>query len=417
MAIYPEEYKQELPGILDWFDDRACIRKGSWLGTEFPYKNGWIIEPISDSTLYPAYYLISHYVNNGTLTPEDMTEEFFDYVFLGKGEQKGKEKISKSKGGAEHVAEAAKIYGIDAMRLYYAHVGSPFVDIEWDADAVYKYKNKILNLYSFISSLRTLDKPPHPHLDTWIQTMMQRRIHTIRTNFDIYNLRVAANEIFFEMQKDIQWYIKRGGGNKQIIEQIVTTLIQLMTPFTPHLSEELWHMNHSSFVSTERYPTFNQSTCSDASEVNEYLIQQLLNDTQEILKVTGISPKKICFYTSPQWKQDLYKKAITLEEQQELNIGILMKDAMTNPNLRTHSKEISKIAGKLAREVKKLNASDRKRYLTEINEQEFLTHEKSFLEQTFSCTVEIYSSDDEKRYDPAGKARFADPLRPAIYVE
>ena len=94
-----------------------------------------------------------------------------------------------------------------------------------------------------------------------------------------------------------------------------------------------------------------------------------------------------------------------------------MKDAMTNPNLRTHSKEISKIAGKLAREVKKLNASDRKRYLTEINEQEFLTHEKSFLEQTFSCTVEIYSSDDEKRYDPAGKARFADPLRPAIYVE
>ena len=54
MNIYPGEYKTELPKVLDWFGDRAVIRKGSWLGTEFPFKKGWIIEPISDSTLYPA---------------------------------------------------------------------------------------------------------------------------------------------------------------------------------------------------------------------------------------------------------------------------------------------------------------------------------------------------------------------------
>jgi leucyl-tRNA synthetase len=44
MNIFPQEYKEEMPGILDWFDDRACIRKGSWLGTDFPFKKGWIIE-------------------------------------------------------------------------------------------------------------------------------------------------------------------------------------------------------------------------------------------------------------------------------------------------------------------------------------------------------------------------------------
>ncbi|RLF51931.1 MAG: leucine--tRNA ligase, partial [Thermoplasmata archaeon] len=86
MNIYPVEYKNEMPGVLDWFDDRACIRKGSWLGTEFPFKKGWVIEPISDSTLYPAYYVISRYVNNKRILPGEMTEEFFDYVFLGRGE-------------------------------------------------------------------------------------------------------------------------------------------------------------------------------------------------------------------------------------------------------------------------------------------------------------------------------------------
>jgi len=477
MSIYPEEYKQELPGILDWFDDRACIRKGSWLGTEFPYKKGWTIEPISDSTLYPAYYLLSKYVNNNQIRAEEMTEEFFDYIYLGKGTpknelwdqirddatywypvdinlggkehktvhfpvflmnhiaimpesfrpqgifvhwwvtQKGKEKISKSKGGAEHVAEAAKIYGIDAMRLYYAHVGSPFVDIEWNSEAVHKYKNKILNMYSFITNLMTIDKPSHKHLDTWIRSIIQRRIQTIQTNVEIYNLRVAANEIYFELPKDIQWYLKRGGGNKTILRDIVTIMIQLMTPYTPHLSEELWHRDHSNFVSTDTYPQFNQAHCSDAAEVEEYLLQQLLTDTQEILKVTGIKPQKICFYTSPAWKQDLYARAIDLDEKQSLNVGVLMKEAMADPDLRSHSKDVSKFTGKLAREVKKLNDSDKKRYRTKTNEQKFLHDEIPYLKETFSCTIEIYSADDENRYDPNGKARFAEPLRPAIYVE
>ncbi|MGF3554087.1 MAG: leucine--tRNA ligase, partial [Thermoplasmatota archaeon] len=90
MNIYPKEYKDEMPRVLDWFDDRACIRKGSWLGTEFPFKKGWIIEPISDSTLYPAYYIVSKYVNEEKIKPDEMTQEFFDYIFLGKGEPKNK---------------------------------------------------------------------------------------------------------------------------------------------------------------------------------------------------------------------------------------------------------------------------------------------------------------------------------------
>ncbi len=83
MNIYPQEYKDELPKILDWFGDRAAIRRGSWLGTEFPYKKDWIIEPISDSTLYPAYYVISPYVNQKKISVKEMTDEFFNYVFLG----------------------------------------------------------------------------------------------------------------------------------------------------------------------------------------------------------------------------------------------------------------------------------------------------------------------------------------------
>jgi leucyl-tRNA synthetase len=86
MNIQPQEYKDNLPGILDWFKERACARLGNWMGTPFPYDERWTIEPISDSTLYSAYYIISGMVNAGTLDPEKLDDSFFDCVFLGKGD-------------------------------------------------------------------------------------------------------------------------------------------------------------------------------------------------------------------------------------------------------------------------------------------------------------------------------------------
>jgi len=85
MTIKPEEYHRDMPSVLDWFKDRACVRQGSWLGTKFPFDEKWIVEPISDSTLYPVYYIVSKYINEGSIKAELINDSFFDYVFLGKG--------------------------------------------------------------------------------------------------------------------------------------------------------------------------------------------------------------------------------------------------------------------------------------------------------------------------------------------
>ncbi len=86
MFILPEQSKKNLPKILDWFDDRACARQGTWLGTKLPFDRSYTIEPIADSTLYPIFYLISLYTNQNKITKDQLTEEFFDYVFLDEGD-------------------------------------------------------------------------------------------------------------------------------------------------------------------------------------------------------------------------------------------------------------------------------------------------------------------------------------------
>ncbi len=86
LATFPEEYARELPGIIDWFEDRPCTRHGRWLGTPFPLDPAWTIEPIADSTFYMAYFVVRRFVSTGRLRTEQLTDAFFDYVFLGRGD-------------------------------------------------------------------------------------------------------------------------------------------------------------------------------------------------------------------------------------------------------------------------------------------------------------------------------------------
>ena len=85
MKILPEEIRNEFNNVVDWLRERACARQHG-LGTKLPWDKNWIIESLSDSVIYMAYYTIAKYVNNKEITSENVSDAFFDYIFLNKGE-------------------------------------------------------------------------------------------------------------------------------------------------------------------------------------------------------------------------------------------------------------------------------------------------------------------------------------------
>ena len=95
MKFYPPEIRDNFHYTIDWLKDWACTRdKKTSIGTTLPFDETQVIESLSDSTLYMAYYTISHYLQAGKLKSDKiLNEEFFDYVFLGKGDI---DKVSKS---------------------------------------------------------------------------------------------------------------------------------------------------------------------------------------------------------------------------------------------------------------------------------------------------------------------------------
>ena len=55
------------------------------MGTKLPWDKEWLVETLSDSTIYMAYYTLSKFVNQEKVTPDHLTPEVLDYVFFGKG--------------------------------------------------------------------------------------------------------------------------------------------------------------------------------------------------------------------------------------------------------------------------------------------------------------------------------------------
>jgi leucyl-tRNA synthetase len=84
MRLIPEEIRTEFENKVDWLKDKACARRKG-LGTNLPWDKEWLIESLGDSTIYMSYYILAKYVNAG-MKIDDLVPEFFDYIFLGKGD-------------------------------------------------------------------------------------------------------------------------------------------------------------------------------------------------------------------------------------------------------------------------------------------------------------------------------------------
>ncbi|MGE5457330.1 MAG: leucine--tRNA ligase, partial [Methanococcaceae archaeon] len=137
----------------------------------------------------------------------------------------------------------------------------------------------------------------------------------------------------------------------------------------------------------------------------------------EIIRVTKMTPQKVHFYTAPAWKAAVVKCACEMQLEASLDVGTLIKTLLANPDLKRFGKDIPKFVQKIVQEFKS-GGADRYEIFAGpgLDEQFLLKESASFLETEIGCPVEIHSA-DSPAYDPEKKSRFAEPLRPAIYIE
>lgn len=94
MKIIPSDMKKDFKEAIEWVRRRACARTRG-LGTSLPWDKAWVIESLSDSTIYMAFYTVNHVLRSNGVKPEQLTDEVWDYIFLGIGKP---EEISRKTG-------------------------------------------------------------------------------------------------------------------------------------------------------------------------------------------------------------------------------------------------------------------------------------------------------------------------------
>jgi len=92
LETFSTEARTMLEHTVDWLKEWACSRTYG-LGTRLPWDPQFLIESLSDSTIYMAYYTVAHLLHkdlsgqvlgDANIPPEKMTEEVWDYVFMEK---------------------------------------------------------------------------------------------------------------------------------------------------------------------------------------------------------------------------------------------------------------------------------------------------------------------------------------------
>jgi leucyl-tRNA synthetase len=94
-AVLPDEARQWFYSTIEWLNDWPCARR-SGMGTKLPWDKDWIVETLSDSTIYMAYYSVSKFVNQEKIGPDNLTTDVLDYIFFGKGSPANLAKAAKT---------------------------------------------------------------------------------------------------------------------------------------------------------------------------------------------------------------------------------------------------------------------------------------------------------------------------------
>lgn len=175
-------------------------------------------------------------------------------------------KMSKSKGNIVSPEAIIDKFGADTARLFILFAAPPERDLEWNDQAVegcYRFINRVWRfVYDYVQScggenaeageLSRKDKD----MRRLVHTTIKRVTDDAGTRFN-FNTAISA---IMELMNGLYQYREVAGYNKAVMAEAVDTLVLLLAPFIPHVTEELWQdLGHGESVHKQKWPVVDEA--------------------------------------------------------------------------------------------------------------------------------------------------------------
>jgi len=320
-------------------------------------------------------------------------------------------KMSKSLGNVVDPAEISSKYGPDTARLFILFAALPEKELEWSDKGVngsFRFLNKVYNLINENSaniSLKHCEELELNDNDKYVLSKMNITVKKVTEHIENFQFSLAIGKIM-EYVDALQKYKNK---NREVFGNSIKNLCLMLLPFTPHISEEMWHIiKGNGFASLQAWPTYDENKIDKRSEAVAYLVENTRNDVIEILKLVKIDkPKKITIFVADKWKYDFMLKLKDIMKRTR-NAGEIIKEIISG-DLKIYDQEITKLVPKLLKHETKIPQT----VLDQNIEFHALNDSSENFAEEFKCNFEVIIS--EKTKDE--KAKQALPSKLAILVE
>ncbi|MGM9646440.1 MAG: class I tRNA ligase family protein, partial [Eubacteriales bacterium] len=165
------------------------------------------------------------------------------------------EKMSKSRGNVVNPDDVIAEYGADTLRLYEMFIGDFEKAAPWNPASIRGCKR-------FLDRVAALSETASGKgVTKELEGSLHKLIKKVTNDIDDmkFNTAIAAMMSFINEVYDL--------GRITVDEY--ETLLKLLNPFAPHMTEELWHeLGHDNFLSLDKWPTYDESkTLDDTVEI------------------------------------------------------------------------------------------------------------------------------------------------------
>ncbi|MCL5420190.1 MAG: leucine--tRNA ligase [Candidatus Parvarchaeota archaeon] len=366
MDIKPEEARAQIINAVYNMEDKAATRNGG-LGTALPWDKSWLIEPLSDSTIYMAYYTFAHIIKD--MKPEELTDELFDYILLNENnsikfadsaERMRKEfeywypldlrvtakelitnhiaffimthvaifskdkwpkavgingwltvngnKMSKSKGNTMTIDYVVNNYGADSARLI-ASASNGMDDADWNIDNINGFKQKIEFILDVTEILDSFSGD-RKLVDEFLQSRINHLIQNSGSEYNLMKYKNSLNYSFFEFVEAIKDYINYGGGNKETLKYALTVFAKLNHPLFPFVTEEInGAVNNGKLLESYRsWPEIIEEYRNEVVENEFEVLKQTVDDINNLIKIINKKPSEIIIGVAGKEKFEVYNR-------------------------------------------------------------------------------------------------------------
>ena len=204
-------------------------------------------------------------------------------------------KMSKSKGNVVDPDALIKKYGADTVRMFSLFAAPPELDLDWNEQGVEGASRFLHRLWRLVYTVLPMIKDVLPYAGSFADLPAKVQPLRRKTHLTIQKVRADIEERFhfntaisavMELVNTLKPFVETPPEDlvgRQVIREAVETVVVLLAPIVPHITEELWQsLGRKTELAAFRVPDYDPESIKTTNIVMVVQVNGKVRDRQSV---------------------------------------------------------------------------------------------------------------------------------------